>query len=876
MERELGAGGMATVYLAQDLKHDRKVAIKVLRPELAAVIGAERFVREIQTIAALQHPHILGLIDSGEVNGTAYYVMPFVEGESLRDRLSREKQLPVADAVRLATEVAAALDYAHRHGVIHRDIKPENIMLHDGSALVADFGIALAVSSAGGSRMTETGMSLGTPHYMSPEQAMGEREITARSDVYALGAMTYEMLIGDPPFTGSTAQAIVAKVITEAPRSLIAQRRTIPEAVETAVLTALEKLPADRFATAAAFAEALSKEGGGEVWKGGRTRSTRTSPLPPFRTSRFNLGLLAIACLAAAWGWLRPVPVAPVSRQRVSLWQHSVGQIFSPGVSRVATQAAIAPDGSSIVFCDQASDSAPLMRKLRNEADSRPLAGTEGGLSPFFSPDGRWVGFVTATGKLKKVPVEGGPPITLATDANLVYLSAAWLDDGTIVYIGSSANFMRIPGDGGAARQLGVKWAHGSDNSGAVAALPGSRGFLFVSCPGNCAVQSSIFLFDLAADSGRRIVADAFGAWYSPTGHLLYVDRSGALFAAGFDARRMTQTSSAIPVIENVMPGTFAMSASGSVAYAASAGGAGASAELMWVSRDGRAAPIDTGWRMDFQYPALSPDGKALAVSVRDGSTQIWIRRADGTRQRLTDSGSVNWRPSWTPDGKSIVFLSNRLGLGQGAYDAYEVPVDGSAAPTLLWDAPLYGLWEAQLSPDNQWLAIRSDEEGGIGHMRTRRLRGDSTVLPLVVDKYAAAHLSISPDGHWLAYTSERTGRREVYVTSFPVVGATHLVSRDGGNEPRWARNGRELFYREATRLMAVPITPGSTFLAGTPRPLFSLAGYREARNRQQYDVAPDGQHFVMIREFAGESVPNVIYVENWLPELAARMKAKR
>ncbi|HEY9442548.1 MAG TPA: serine/threonine-protein kinase, partial [Gemmatimonadales bacterium] len=258
LERELGQGGMATVYLAEDLKHRRKVAIKVLRPELAAVIGAERFLREIQTIATLQHPHILGLIDSGEVNGTAYYVMPFVDGESLRDRLRREKQLPVSDAVRLATEVAAALDYAHRHGVIHRDIKPENILLHDGQALVADFGIALAVSSAGGgSRMTETGMSLGTPHYMSPEQAMGERTITGRCDVYALGAVTYEMLVGEPPFTGPTAQAIVAKVMTADPAGLSAQRRSVPPAVEDAVLTALSKLPADRFATAAEFAAAL-------------------------------------------------------------------------------------------------------------------------------------------------------------------------------------------------------------------------------------------------------------------------------------------------------------------------------------------------------------------------------------------------------------------------------------------------------------------------------------------------------------------------------------------------------------------------------------------------------------------------------------------
>ena len=230
VERELGAGGMATVYLAEDLKHRRKVAIKVLRPELAAVIGASRFLREIETIAGLQHPHILGLIDSGEMDGTAYYVMPFIEGESLRDRLNREKQLPITDAVRLATEVAAALDYAHRHGVVHRDIKPENILLHDGAALVADFGIALAASKAGGERMTETGMSLGTPHYMSPEQAMGEQDLDGRADIYALGCVLHEMIAGEPPFTGPTAQAIVAKVMASEPAPLSTVRKTVPRA----------------------------------------------------------------------------------------------------------------------------------------------------------------------------------------------------------------------------------------------------------------------------------------------------------------------------------------------------------------------------------------------------------------------------------------------------------------------------------------------------------------------------------------------------------------------------------------------------------------------------------------------------------------------
>src|SRR5690242_9007072 len=353
LERELGQGGMATVYLAEDLKHRRKVAIKVLRPELAAVIGAERFLREIQTIATLQHPHILGLIDSGEASGTAYYVMPFVEGESLRDRLVREKQLPIPEAVRIASEVASALDYAHRHGVIHRDIKPENVMLHDGSALVADFGIALAVSSAGGARMTETGMSLGTPHYMSPEQAMGERAITQRSDVYALGAMTYEMLIGDPPFTGSTAQAIVAKVMTDKPASLQHQRERVPDAVEDAVLTALEKLPADRFASAAEFAAAL--QGGGTpgtvrtrvspAWRGDRApRSRLRDPLV------LGLGAVALAAAAlAAARSRRPAPPAPAPVVRFTLPAAPSSRTSTLGYNSLA----VSLDGRALVYLGQ-------------------------------------------------------------------------------------------------------------------------------------------------------------------------------------------------------------------------------------------------------------------------------------------------------------------------------------------------------------------------------------------------------------------------------------------------------------------------------------------------------------------------------------------
>ena len=271
---------MATVYLAEDLKHDRKVAIKVLHPELSAVIGVDRFLSEIKTTASLQHPHILGLIDSGEADGLLYYVMPFIEGETLRGRLNREKQLPIDDAVRLTKEVAAALEFAHKRGIIHRDIKPENILLQDGQALVADFGIALAVQQAGASRKTQTGMSLGTPAYMSPEQAMGERDIGPRSDVYALGAMTYEMLAGEPPFTGPNSQAIVAKVLTEPPPPSAPQAPDVCSAIEDAVLTALQKLPADRFSSAKDFADAL--DGRGYARNGGDGLHAPYPPYPPY------------------------------------------------------------------------------------------------------------------------------------------------------------------------------------------------------------------------------------------------------------------------------------------------------------------------------------------------------------------------------------------------------------------------------------------------------------------------------------------------------------------------------------------------------------------------------------------------------------------
>jgi eukaryotic-like serine/threonine-protein kinase len=843
----------------------------VLKPELAAVLGADRFVQEITTTAALQHPHILPLFDSGEADGFLFYVMPFIDGETLRSRLDRERQLGVDESVKMATSIADALDYAHRHGVIHRDIKPENILLHEGRPMVADFGIALAVSAAAGGRMTETGLSLGTPHYMSPEQATAEREISARSDIYSLASVLYEMLAGNPPHTGASAQQIIMKIITETPAPVTQFRRSVPPHVAAALAQALEKLPADRFESAKAFAAALGDAtfagpSGTPATVAGRPRAT-ASRRPLYAAAVVSAVLLVIA----ATGWLRVLPESGTSRQRVVLWQHSVGHQLDPGIAAHSSQAAIAPDGSSIVYTDAVGGVSRLLRKRRGESVAMVLEGTDGGVSPFFSPDGRWIGYRTTDGRIRKLPVDGGGSITLASDGDPSYHAVAWLDDGTIVYAGGRFDLSRIDAAGGRSRPVQADSSRLFHTIMTISPLPGSRGFLYTGCSGNCAIESSIYVYDLAAQNGRLVVANAAGAWYSPTGHLLYTDRAGGLYAMGFDARRLVPTSGAVPVIDDVLPARFTMSASGIVLYEAAHGGK-ALAEMMWVSRDGSAVPLDSAWRGDFNYPALSPDGGAVAVSVADGTTQLWVRRSDGTRQKLTQDGPVSWRPTWAADGRSLVFSSRQQTEGtRDDFDLYTIRVDGGSPPALVLDHT-YGVWEGELSRDGGWLVIRSDELGINTQIRGRRMDTDTALVPLLVNESTKTQIALSPDGRWLAFSGNATGVREIYVAAFPSMTSPRLVSRDGGTEPRWAPDSRELFYKSGDMLVSVAITAGEGVIAGTPRRLFSVAPYRSARNRQQYDVAPDGQHFVMIRDVDG-GTRDVVYVENWFPELLTKVR---
>ncbi|HXY18392.1 MAG TPA: protein kinase, partial [Gemmatimonadales bacterium] len=833
-----------------------------------------RFLTEIRTTANLQHPHILSLFDSGEADGLVYYVMPFVEGESLRDRLNRERQLPVDDAVRIAREVADALDYAHQHGVVHRDIKPENIMLQGGHALVADFGIALAASrSDGGTRITETGMSLGTPHYMSPEQAMGEREITPRADVYALGCVLYEALTGEPPFTGPTAQAIIARVMTEEPRSITLQRRTVPPQVEAAVMTALEKLPADRFATAREFGAALAGEGGARSATRATAAAVAAAGASPWRR-RFQMaaGVALAALVLAAWGWGR----GRRSTQAGADWQLvSLGD--SVTLSTLQPSMALSPDGSALVFKDDRQNGL-LWIKRRARLDPVPIPGTERGTNPVFSPDGQWVAFV-ADGRLKKVRTDGGATVTLAdTVASAAgFGGAAWLDDGSLVYVRPSlVELRRVSAAGGSGTMLLFDSTNGG-GMGMPVALPGSRGVLFQYCSSGC-VTESIHALDLRTGREKRLVDNAAGAAYLSPGRLLYVRRDGVALVAPFDLGRLEITGEAVPVLEGVLtvPGfaQLAWSPSGTLVYVR---GSGSTAEntLVRVSREGVESLVDSSWHGSFASLALSPDGRRAAVSsgTTSGGLNVWIKQLDrGPATRLTFGGQDR-RPVFSPDGRMVAFVRDTLGTTV----VVAHPADGSGPDRRLARIGR-SVQEIDWTRDGRWLVLRTDNgQAGAGDIVGVRVGGDTTPVNLVASPFTELHPAVSRDGRWLAYTSNESGTNEVYVRPFPNTGGGRWqISNGGGDEPRWSPDGRELFYLDpGLRLMAASLSRGPSLTVTGARPLFSAAGFFNETFHQAYEVAPDGRSFYFLRPAQaarGTRAPDVVRVDNWLADVQAKL----
>jgi len=875
VERELGAGGMATVYLAEDLKHKRRVALKVLKPELAAVLGAERFVQEITTTAALQHPHILPLFDSGEADGFLYYVMPFIDGETLRAKLDRETQLGIEESVNIATAVADALDYAHRHGVIHRDIKPENILLHEGRPVVADFGIALAVSAAAGGRMTETGLSLGTPHYMSPEQATAEREITARSDIYSLGSVLYEMLTGDPPHTGASAQQIIMKIITEQPAAITTLRKSVPANVASAVAKALEKLPADRFENAKSFGQALRDPG---------FRHTTDAGMPVRAMSRrdpWRIGLGASAVLATALAtWLgthRGTATAQPSRFALAL---PPGQeLAAPGGSRVD----FSPDGRSFVYTGTGVGGEQLWLRRMNSLEAVRIVGSEGATSPVFSPDGAEIGFVTLSPfAVKTVSVAGGQVRTIGVD-RVSGGGLTWASNGYI-YFDAGTGLAHVRPDGsGYAMVMPLDTAGGESGLAWPSALPNARGILMrVRRGGDAPSNYSLVVFDLKTGV-RKELLHGLAARYSPTGHLIWATADGSLHAQPFDLDRLELTGSPTTLWSGLAIAGFgavdlALSPSGDLLYTIGAVHSNI-AELVWVSRNGSKTSVDAPAEDGIiSALALSPNDSSVALAIVRPTavsdlTRIWVKRLHGgPTQLVTSELSNNRNPVWTPDGRDLLYSTF------GGEVVQRRRADGSGNPELVLRTKR-GVEDLTVSPDGKTVLLATPASGPFdqatgGDVLGFRIGVDREPLPVLATPATEQYPALSPDGRWLAYASKVSGRFEVYVSPFPDVGAGKVqVSVAGGVAPHWSRKRDELFFVNASGdMISARVQTNPAFSVVRLDRLFGTSGFLSAGPAPIYDVTADAQRFLMLNVGGVSSdagTGQIVIVQNFGAELA-------
>ena len=762
--------------------------------------------------------------------------------------------------------MASALDYAHRHGVIHRDIKPENILLHDSQAIVADFGISLAVQSAGGERMTQTGLSLGTPQYMSPEQAMGEKTIDARSDIYALGAVTYEMLAGDAPFTGSSVQAIVAKVLVERPTALHTVRDTVPPSVEHAVMTALAKLPADRFASASEFGAALHAHAAahGPVAFAQPTASGAATPRSrrprAMELAGWGVALAAAIAFAVTYTKLRSAPAPRVIRTSLDPPAGERLANTALGVGSICGWIAVSPQGDRLAYTVAGPTGTHTVIRRIDELNVREVTGGALG-SLGFSPDGKWLAYADGT-QIGKAPVDGGVGVVIGNSPESIR-GLSWTA-GNVIVLGSAHGLRSVPAAGGEVRPM-----FGSDSTSASTCpvvMPDGKHLLFAR-----GVLGSAFRLGVAElSTGATKILDVAGA--TPLGvqygHALYVDGSGVLMALPFDEGKLRATGEPVPIEGGIMvrdfnDGNASLSTSGTLAFVQ-----GASESQLVLAGGAHGETVLTGEAREYSSPRYSPDGRKVAVTVTaSGARDVWVYDiAAHTFTKLTTEG-INVRPEWSPDGSRILFRSERGGKA----GIWWQPSDGRATAELLYE-PAEPFNEALISPDGKWLIYRT-APGGVhsADIMAVPMSGEKRPVPLVTGPAIESLARVSPDGKWLAYQSNESGRVEIYVRPFMSVGARVQVSDRGGAEPLWAANGRGIYYRALDGVVSVALTPGPSISVGERR--MAVTGeYLTDPAHANYDVSRDGT-FLMLKRVGG--LKGVI-VHNWALELREKLNAAK
>ncbi len=882
----IGAGGMGEVYRARDTRLERTVAIKVLPAQFSSdPERKQRFEREAKAISSLQHPHICTLHDVGSQDGVDFLVMEHLQGETLAQRLMRGA-LPTEQVLKIGIEVADALDRAHRQGVVHRDLKPGNIMLTKSGTKLLDFGlakprglpkgsgtlsVALTAPSPGSptSPVTQQGVVVGTFQYMSPEQIEG-KEADARSDIFALGAVLYEVATGKRAFEGKSPISVASAILEKDPEPITSVQPLAPMALEHVVKTCLAKDPDERWQSAADVRRELK-------WI---AEGSSTAGAPAVAGTRHNARerlawlvattLLAISTVALSVAVFKARPAfspQQVTRFAVSL---AAGKTVAPGSSLAI---ALSPDGTRVAYVAESGGVAQLYLRAMDRLEPLPLAGTEGASTPFFSPDGQWIGFF-ADGKLKKISVQGGPSVALC-EASGENRGASWGPDDTIFFTPTfTVGLSRVSAAGGPAQVLTTPDAAQSERTHRwPEVLPGGKAIVFTLGT----LSSPDYFLDaklavLSLDTGKIKLLPVTGTnpHYASSGHLVFASQGG-LFAVPFDLERLEVTSVAAPVLEGVMMNAgsgaahYSLSPTGSLVYLPGEP-QGASNSLVWVTRQGTAQPLPASAR-PYRDPRLSPDGKGLAVAIRGPrNSDVWVYEiARNTLTRLTFEGS-NRAPLWTPDGKRIAYYSER---GPSTAGIYWKAADGTGAEGRL-TASTYLQLPDSWSPDGKILAFTEMDPKTQADIWILPMEGKREARPFLKTSFWDRNPAFSPDGNWLAYVSDESGQFEVYVQSFPGPAGKWQISSGGGNYAVWARNGRELFYVSGDRLMSVTITTQPSFAASSPRPLLEgRPATLGAFVRAPYDVAPDGQRFIMGRSAGSESGSTQMHVVlEWTEEL--------
>ena len=869
----LGAGGMGEVYKARDTRLDRTVAIKVLPSHLSSSEDVrQRFEREAKTISQLSHPHICALYDVGNQDGVEYLVMEFLEGETLADRVLKGA-LPTEQTLRYGIEIADALDKAHRQGIVHRDLKPGNVMLTKSGVKLLDFGLAKAVgpvsqqsgltslpTMAHAQNLTQEGTILGTFQYMAPEQLEG-KEADARTDIFAFGAVLYEMATGRKAFSGASQASLISAIMKEEPAPIATLQPMTPPALDRVVRTCLAKDPEERWQSAHDIKSELSW-----IAQAG-SQAGIAAPVVASRRRRDRLGwgvagavLGAILAAAATWGVLarRPAVSRPVTRVAVPI---PAGDTF---VTDNYLTLAISPDGRRVVYVGRRADKRYLFLRALDAGEAAPIAGTEGAYSPFFSPDGQWLGF-WVDGKIKKVSLSGGAPVAVC-DCGVSdrLLGATWGGDDSIVFTQRWAGgLFRVSAAGGAPQPV-TKVTMKDQDRGHLwpDLLPDGKSVLFTVFTGGSLEDYAIAVAPLATGKPKVLVKGGTFGRYAASGHILYA-RGATLFAVPFDAKRLEVTGAAFPVAEGVFQNTnggagYAVSKNGTLLYV---GGGVLLPErsLVWVDRQGAVTPA-AAIKRPFSGPSLSPDGRRVAVTVEAQTYDVWV--LDIERETLTrlTFGKDDGNAVWSPDGKRLAYQSSQA----GSYNIYIRPSDGSGSEERLTSDQDHDSFPLAFSADGKLLVFQKTH-AGVPEIWVHFFEKGASPRPMLQGPFRHEAGQLSPDGRWMSYQSDESGKTEVYVTAFPGPGGKWQISTDGGRGALWSPHGREIFYRKDKKVLRVAVTASPSFSASRPEVLFE-------GDYEGWDIARDGKRFLMVKDEAAESAPKHLNLFlDWFEDLRAR-----